>query len=333
MPEISVLMSVYNGEEFIQESIDSILEQTFNDFELIIINDASTDKTEEIIEQYDDNRIKLFNFSENRGVGAALNFGLSMVQGKYIAKADADDIYDSDRLLKQKHYLDINEDITLVGSLIKYFPHNKDVKKSDQYKFIKSVQEIQHNKFTKWQEITEKIYWYCCITHSTIMARSEIIKKIGYEDMRLGEDYKLFYDLNKQGYKMANLQEVLSMIRVSKVSLSTNKDLIYRALYNIKKEEINNLFSSGKVYIWGAGSFGKNAFKIFKKENLDIYGFIDSNPNLWGFKLINRKIYSTDILERSKRIKVIIASQPGKFEIVKYLRNLGYQHLKDFVVY
>lgn len=102
IPEISVLMSVYNGEKYIQEAIDSILNQTYSDFELIIINDGSTDQTREIIESYQDERIKLFNFKKNKGVGAVLKFGLTQVNGRYIAKADADDINHPERLLKQK---------------------------------------------------------------------------------------------------------------------------------------------------------------------------------------------------------------------------------------
>ncbi|HPT77110.1 MAG TPA: glycosyltransferase family 2 protein [Defluviitaleaceae bacterium] len=81
MVEISALMSVYNGEKYVATTIDTILNQTFQDFELIIVNDGSNDKTQEILESYKDPRIKLYNFSENKGVGAALQFGLKKTQG------------------------------------------------------------------------------------------------------------------------------------------------------------------------------------------------------------------------------------------------------------
>ena len=121
MPEISVLMSVYNGEKYIQEAINSILNQTYQNFELIIVNDGSVDKTREIIEAYKEPRIVLFNLEENRGVGSALQFGLQKTQGKYIAKADADDIFHPTRLEKQKKFLDDNPDIALVEALLSTF--------------------------------------------------------------------------------------------------------------------------------------------------------------------------------------------------------------------
>ena len=102
MPEITALMSVYNGEEFIAETIESILNQTYPDFEFVIVNDGSTDRTKEIIESFKDDRIKLFNLDGNRGVGPALNYGLSKVKNKYVVKVDADDISVPTRFEEQK---------------------------------------------------------------------------------------------------------------------------------------------------------------------------------------------------------------------------------------
>lgn len=336
MPVISVLMSVYNGERFIAESIDNILNQTFKDFELIIINDGSTDNTENIIKGFKDQRIKLYNLKENLGVGVALQFGLSKVQGKYFAKADADDLNHPDRLLKQKTFLDTHPDISLVKSLIEYFPHNKLIEKSHNYLYKKTVLEKEKNLVISSKDIKEKLYWSCCVPHVTIMAHSNIIKEVGYNNLRIWEDYDLLYQLNKMGCKMATIEAILVKVRISDTSttaITDNKDFV-QVMYGIKKEEINNLFNNkSDVYIWGSGSQGRNISAVLTEHNLDFVGFIDSNENKQGLKIGDKTVFPPCILKSKSQNKIIVASQPGKFEIVDFLKNKGYQHLKDFVVY
>jgi len=116
-PTISVLMSVYNGDEYLIESIESIINQTYTNFEFIIINDCSTDNTEPIIAQYaqQDKRIKLFNNQENIGLTKSLNKGLNLARGKYIARQDADDISLPRRLEKQLLVLERSSNVVLVS--------------------------------------------------------------------------------------------------------------------------------------------------------------------------------------------------------------------------
>src|SRR4051812_9780552 len=105
-PKVTVLMPVYNASAFLPEAIDSILQQTFTDFEFIIINDGSTDHSEEIIRGFDDVRIKYIKVSPNRGIVAALNTGLDLAQGTYIARMDADDIAAENRIERQVAFMD-----------------------------------------------------------------------------------------------------------------------------------------------------------------------------------------------------------------------------------
>lgn len=338
MPDISVLMSVYNGEEFINESIDSILNQTYQDFEFIIVNDGSTDRTRDIIESYDDERIKLYNFEANQGVGPALNYGLSKARGKYIAKADADDIFISSRLEEQKDYLDKNNDVALVGGLIEFFPHNENVKLSNRYKIFKSIKEINKNRNLQAEDIAEKLYWYCCMNHTTIMGYKKIIEEVGYINLAMGTDYNLFYKLNKKGYKMVNLNKVFAKMRVTNTSITAqNREFYYRkSLFLIKKEEIYKLFGqSNGVYIWGAGSMGRNLLYALRENNLAVKGFIDRDNKKVGNKIKGKEIFSSDIIRRnvSENKKIIVASQPGKFDIANYLDDKGFIHLRDYLVY
>lgn len=333
-PAISGLMPVYNGEKYIAEAIDSILSQTYQNFELVIIDDGSTDSTYDIIKSYNDSRIQLYRLEENVGVGKALNFGLSKIQGHYIANFAADDIYYPERLQKQKDYLDNNPDITLVSSFVNYFPDNVEVAASMRFRSIKSRLEKRINCFSNWMDIQEKMYWYCCIAHSTLMIRSEINKKFGYPDYRMGVDYKLFYDLNKNGYKIMNMAEILAKIRVSFGSITATKsDLIYKTIYMIKKEEIRQLFTGPEgVMIWGAGGFGMNFLEVLNENGLDVEGFIDSDLKKKGSVVKGKSVFLPDILSKNKDIKILVLSDPGRLTIANHLKEIGFKHKKDFIV-
>ncbi|MCY3864790.1 MAG: glycosyltransferase family 2 protein, partial [Chloroflexi bacterium] len=118
MPLVSVVMPVYNREIFVAEAIESILEQTFSDFEFVIVDDGSQDRSPEIIRQYErrDDRIRFLAFKQNKGKAAAKNFGIEAAQGQYIAGMDSDDVSLPQRLEKQVEFLRANPDIGVVGT-------------------------------------------------------------------------------------------------------------------------------------------------------------------------------------------------------------------------
>src|SRR5580698_539934 len=113
-PKVTVLMAVFNGEKYLKESITSILTQTFTDFEFLIVNDGSTDKSVEIINEFKDNRIRLVNNSLNAGVAKALNKSFALIQGDYVARMDCDDICLPERLEKEVAILNNNPEIAVV---------------------------------------------------------------------------------------------------------------------------------------------------------------------------------------------------------------------------
>lgn len=114
-------MPVYNAQEYIREAIDSILNQTFSDFEFIIINDGSTDNSVEIIKNYNDPRIVLVDNTENKGLVSVLNQGLQLAQGEYIARMDADDISLPNRFMEQVNYLDKHPQVGILGAWFHIF--------------------------------------------------------------------------------------------------------------------------------------------------------------------------------------------------------------------
>ena len=119
--KMSVIMPVYNGEKYLKEAIDSILNQTFSDFEFIIVNDCSSDNTEDIIKSYKDNRIVYLKNEENSGVATTLNRGLDIAKGEYIARMDADDISLPKRFEKQVDFMDKNKNCIICGSNTELF--------------------------------------------------------------------------------------------------------------------------------------------------------------------------------------------------------------------
>lgn len=209
-PKVSVILPVYNCEKYLQYAIESILEQTFKDFEFIIINDGSTDQSREIIESYQklDSRIKVIN-QKNQGLTKSLNKGISISKGDYIARMDADDISFPQRFEKQVAYLDSHPDVGLVGVWTEYF--------SDEVPFI------GHSRFVG---DSSKILQYLishgnCFVHSSVMFRRKIIEKVGAYDKRLtkSQDYELWLRIATVT-KLAFIPEILHRHRITVDSVS-----------------------------------------------------------------------------------------------------------------
>jgi len=163
-PKISILTTVYNEEKYISETIKSVLEQTFKDFEYIIIDDGSIDKTKEIIESFKDKRIKYYYVGENKGyynIHNAINFGLDKCKGKYIARVDADDVCYLNRLEIQYNYLEKYKKIFLIGGSAIVINDNglyaKEIKKKSYPSILYKYYMAISNSFI----------------HSTIMFRNE----------------------------------------------------------------------------------------------------------------------------------------------------------------
>lgn len=220
MPEISVLMSAFNAEKYIEEAITSVLGQTFTDFEFIIINDGSTDNTEAIITKFSDNRIKYYS-QDNQGVSKSLNRGLKIACGKYIAKLDADDICYNERFKKQFEFMEENPSYVVCGSFTDVIDENGE--------FI--------YKFTTIPTINEDIQLEMenrnCIVHSSSFYRRDYALLVGgyYEPIKhYFEDYMFFYNLIKKG-KAYNFTESLIKYRVTPGSISSrDKNKKYETL-------------------------------------------------------------------------------------------------------
>ena len=190
-PKISTLMSVYNGSDYLKESIESILSQTFSDFEFIIINDCSTDNTGEILTEYaqKDDRIKLFNNEENIGLTKSLNKGLKIAQGEYIARQDADDVSLPQRFEKLVAVLDKDPETVLVSCDIEVI--------NSEGAFVSKEKRSCDPQWLPWY-----LMFYNHIGgHSQVIFRAKTAKELGgySEAYRYSQDYEFWCRLVKTG--------------------------------------------------------------------------------------------------------------------------------------
>jgi glycosyltransferase involved in cell wall biosynthesis len=208
MCEITVLMLVWNGEKYIRESIDSVLNQSFGDFEFLIMDDGSTDRTIDIIKSYHDSRIRL----EERGHDyiANLNEGLSLAKGDYIARMDSDDIMHSERLRIQLKRMKQNPDIAVCGTWAKPFKAEGAL-----------LPPIQIGEYIVEDPVLEMLKENFII-HPSVMMRKNILEENGlrYQDYYSAEDYKLWFEIAKSGGIFFIEPQILLFYRISDTQMS-----------------------------------------------------------------------------------------------------------------
>jgi glycosyltransferase involved in cell wall biosynthesis len=223
IPEISVILPVYNAENFVSEAIESILNQTFTNFELFIIDDASTDKSVEIIKSYSDKRIILIQKPLNTGYANSLNIGIELSKGSFIARMDADDISLPNRLLSQINYLHKHPDIGLVGSWVKYFGTTNG---EWQYPITCS-------------DCFAELLFNNPMAHPTVMFRKKIWNdyKLAYRPDRVPtEDYDLWVQFSEFTH-LANIPEYCLKYRIHNDQISKTKESITQGIIDKIWEE------------------------------------------------------------------------------------------------
>lgn len=216
LPRVSVLMPAYNAEKYIGEAIESILNQTFNDFEFIIIDDCSTDRTWEIIQQYakKDGRILSLQNDKNLKLSATLNRGIGLAKGKYIARMDADDWSYPDRLKKQVDFMEEHLEIGISGGTMEVCDVNLVTQGYRQYDLTDAV-------------IRRNIFKYSPFSHPLIILRADVFKEDVFGsriEYNLGfvEDYELYFRIGNLS-QFGNLKDVLLKYRVVGTGISESK--------------------------------------------------------------------------------------------------------------
>jgi len=228
--QISVVMSVYNGELYLEEAIDSILNQTLKDFEFIIVNDGSTDSSLDIIQSYDDKRIIVLN-QKNVGLAKALNNGITIARGKYIARMDADDISMPERLDRQLKFLALNKDYAVVGSNAEFIDMNGNYLYTSNY-------PLDNDK-------VKNLFPQSPFFHSSTMFNKQMFENTGRYNEKVKhhfEDRILWVNIAKYG-KLQNIQEPLIKYRIVPSGIS-NRNKKTGIIYN---DICNRIIQTGIV--------------------------------------------------------------------------------------
>ena len=293
---ISVIMPVYNSAHFLKEAIDSVLNQTYKDYEFLIINDGSTDHSESIILSYNDTRIKYHKNEFNKGLVYTLNKGLQLAKGKYIARMDADDICLPTRFEKQFLFLENNKDIAVVAALIKQIDNNN------------SDLGFWNDDFNKIAEGDIKAFMpkLNCIAHPSVMMRADVVKKIGYKLYKNAEDWGLWLTLLSNGFRIVKLNEVLLYYRIHPSSLSNNNS--------------NNTFN--RIIIFKINYIKNKLIHLqFKKYDIKVVEFLFKDilkyKLPWFFALFV-KYKETHLLELIKQYKALkqLFSEPFRHHVI-----------------
>lgn len=214
LPKVSIIMSVYNGERFLASAIESVLSQTFSNFEFIIVDDFSSDGTALILKNFaeKDGRLRIIKNTGNLGLTKSLNIALKESKGEYIARLDDSDLMMPERLEKQVSFLDENKDVGLVGTWAYII--------DDQGGVIGEIKHLTEDKIIKKDLIRHNLF-----IHPSIMFRRSTALSAGLydEDYKYGQDYNFYFRIFPYT-KFANLPAFLLKYRKSKESLTFIKN-------------------------------------------------------------------------------------------------------------
>ncbi len=225
MPKVSILMPVYNAEQYLSQALDSIVSQSFEDWELILINDGSTDRSESIIMDYDDERIFYIKNPVNLKLIKTLNKGIDYCGGQYIARMDADDICHPDRLKRQVEFLDSHPQVLMCGTAAAVIDNSG--KKTGNIHNLTSDDYLQIN-----------LMFSPSFIHPSMMIRTEVLKQNKYDEAyKHVEDYDLWCRIAKLG-KVANIDDELLRYRWHDSNVSVLNSEVQRELKDelIKRE-------------------------------------------------------------------------------------------------
>ncbi len=328
-PLVSVILPVYNGERYLRESIESILTQTFRDYELVIVDDGSTDATAALLDTYTDPRIVRLTNPTNIGLIGSLNRALKLVRGTYIARMDADDISLPNRLEQQVEFLDNNPEIGIVGTRLQVIDSFGKVRESVPDKRPISPQVIH------WM-----MFFGCMVTHATMMSRREVLDALGSYDPAFehAEDYELFLRASFIT-RMANLPEALYQVRehdqrVSAVYSSAQQESSNRAVQKALSAYIDKEVSfetTRALRNWHYVVDANHAFEIGQFLR-DLWQTYLRSTNLSEFE---KKQISTDAASRLAELVIICAKTKPILAIksCKTLVEFQPEHLERLVIF
>jgi glycosyltransferase involved in cell wall biosynthesis len=246
---VSIVIPVHNGEEYIKEAIDSCLNQTYKNIEIIVVDDESTDNTLKILREYGD-RITVIHVEKQNGLGNVLNIGIRASKGEYIARMDADDVMYPDRISKQLDYMLSNPNCVAVGGQIDII--DKDGNITDHREYAVEDKDIKKNMFL-----------FQPFAHPAVMLRRSALEDVSLypENIWKVEDVKLFFLLSKEG-EFHNIEDTV---------------LKYRVTFNTQSQSnmLDHFKKTNEIREWAKKELGvkpsSKQFILWKLETVSVY--------------------------------------------------------------
>lgn len=259
----TVLMPVYNSEEHLAGSIQSILNQTYKDFKFVIIDDGSTDNSAEIILRFDDSRIIYLKNEINLGIVKTLNKGIDYINSEYIIRMDADDIAHAERLEKQIDYMDKNTGCAVAGTSVNVFQNDSTKKKKRLVN-------------TSSEQIRSELFFNTPLLHPTVIIRTSVLKKEKYRyrlKYKHAEDYGLWQEISLK-YEIRNLNTILLDYRVHHSSVTqqadkniSERDVTHIEIYNDYLLSLGIKLTKDELMVWR--KFNSARLNMKNKEQVE----------------------------------------------------------------
>ncbi len=330
-PPLSVLLPVRNGESVVEGALESLARQTFPDFEVIVVDDGSTDGTEEMVRSMarQDSRIRYFA-QRARGIVPALEYARDLAKGTYLARMDADDGAFALRFERQMELIQSDNRIGLCGGGVVYFP--REVVRDGAFRYERWI-----NGLTSHEAVVGDIFVECPIPHPTFLLRAEMVELIGgYRAMGWPEDYDLVLRLWEGGARFAKVPEVVLRWREGEDRLSrVHPDYSAAAFRRCKVHFLSRTLLRGKrgVVVWGAGPVGKAFARELLAQGGILRAFVDPDPRKVGQTVHGVRVLRPDqalSLEGAFSVAAV-AKGGGREEIRATLRKAGRKEIRDFV--
>lgn len=318
MPKISIIMPAKNAEKWIEETLNSIVGQSFNDWELICIDDHSIDKTFETIRNFSliDDRIRVLK-NEQSGIIPALRLGLNRSSGLYITRMDADDIMPEDRLTILHNQLERSPIKTVVTGKVEYFSQGE---VSTGYKKYEQWLNGLIDNDNHWSHI----YRECVIASPNWMTRkSDLIKFRIFDEMVYPEDYSMCFQWKNNGFSVIGIDRITLLWREHPERTSRNSETYaQRSFFELKSKWYINEFKAQSIAILGAGEKGKLVAKQLILNELQ-FDWHDLNAEQYNTKVLDQKIQDISAINADQ---LIICVYPEKLsELIEFIESIGYQ--------
>jgi glycosyltransferase involved in cell wall biosynthesis len=340
-PAVSVLLPCRNAEAWLDACLDSLFAQTCSDFELIVVDDGSTDGTADILHDRarTENRIRFLAGpleGQRPGLVGSLIRAVAAARAPLLARMDADDICLPGRLAAQVDFLSRHRDVAACGTSVRLFP--------------RSAMKSGYRRYESWlngrltpESVRADLFVECPIAHPSLMIRASVLRGLGgYRDAGWPEDYDLLLRLHAAGMRAANLPEVLLEWRVRPARHSLRSDRYSAVAFRRCKVHFLKaafLPADRPLVVWGAGKVGKPLARELARQGLRVAAFVDLDPRKIGQTIHGAPVHSPDGFaklpsdpERGPYVLVAVGSSGARAQIRDALREMRKREIVDYRV-